>query len=98
MLRASKLVVLLFLVITALPLVSLAAAPQTVVLDVPGMTCQFCPITIRKALEKVDGVIEAKVVFENKTATVTFDPDKTNVEALIKATTNAGYPATLKTQ
>ncbi len=96
MLRASKLVVLLFLVITALPLASLAAAPQTVVLDVPGMTCQFCPITIRKALEKVDGVIEAKVVFENKTATVTFDPDKTNVEALIKATTNAGYPATLR--
>ncbi len=96
MLRASKVVVLLFFLVSALPLASLAAAPQTVVLDVPGMTCQFCPITIRKALEKVDGVIEAKVVFETKTATVTFDPDKTNVEALIKATTDAGYPSTVK--
>jgi len=73
-----------------------AAEPQTVVLDIPNMTCEFCPITIRKALNKVDGVIEARASFDTKTATVTFDPDKTNVEALIKATTNAGYPATVK--
>jgi mercuric ion binding protein len=26
-------------------------------------------------------------------ADVTFDPQKTSIEALIKATTNAGYPA-----
>ncbi|HEB91922.1 MAG TPA: mercury resistance system periplasmic binding protein MerP [Gammaproteobacteria bacterium] len=96
MLRRRKSFLLLFFLLTALPFASFAAAPQTVVLDVPGMTCQFCPITIRKALEKVDGVIEAKVVFEGKTATVTFDPDKTNVEALIRATTDAGYPSTVK--
>jgi len=29
---------------------------KTVTLDVPGMTCKFCPITIRKALKKVPGV------------------------------------------
>ena len=69
-------------------------AYETVTLDIPGMTCQFCPITIRKALEKVDGVIEAKASFDTKTATVTFDPAKTNVEALTKATAEAGYPST----
>ncbi|NOY16975.1 MAG: mercury resistance system periplasmic binding protein MerP [Gammaproteobacteria bacterium] len=73
-----------------------AAEPETVVLDIPNMTCNFCPITIRKALNKVDGVIKAEASFETKTATVSFDPDKTNVEELIKATTNAGYPATIK--
>jgi len=73
-----------------------AAEPQTVVLDIPNMTCKFCPITIRKALNKVDGVIKASASFDTKTATVTFDPDKTNVGELIKATTNAGYPATVK--
>ena len=67
----------------------------TVVLDVPGMTCKFCPITIRKALEKVPGVVEVKSEFKTKTATVTFDPAKTNVETLMKATANAGYPSTL---
>ncbi len=73
-----------------------AAEPQTVVLDIPNMTCKFCPITIRKALNKVDGVIEARASFDTKTATVSFDPEKTSVEELIKATTNAGYPATVK--
>ena len=73
-----------------------AAATKTVTLDVQNMTCKFCPITIRKSLEKVPGVTEASASLETKTATVTFDPEKTNVEALIKATTNAGYPSTLK--
>jgi mercuric ion binding protein len=73
-----------------------AAENVTAVLDVPGMTCKFCPITIRKALEKVPGVVEVKATFDTKTATVTFDPAKTNIETLIKTTTNAGYPSTLK--
>lgn len=73
-----------------------AAEKKTVVLDVPGMTCKFCPITIRKALEKVPGVIEVKSEYETKTATVTFDPSKTNTEALTKTTANAGYPSSLK--
>ena len=73
-----------------------AAENITAVLDVPGMTCKFCPITIRKALNKVPGVVEAKSEFKTKTATVTFDPSKTNIKALTKATANAGYPSTLK--
>lgn len=77
--------------------VAVATESKTITLDVPGMTCKFCPITIRKALQKVPGVIEAKAEYQTKTATVTFDPDKTNVEALTKATANAGYPSTLKT-
>ena len=78
--------------------ISLAAESKTITLDVPGMTCKFCPITIRKALQKVPGVIEAKAEYQTKTAIVTFDPDKTNVEDLTKATANAGYPSTLKTK
>lgn len=73
-----------------------AAENVTAILDVPGMTCKFCPITIRKALEKVPGVVEVKSEFKTKTATVTFDPAKTNIETLIKTTANAGYPSTLK--
>ena len=73
-----------------------SAETRTVTLAVENMTCALCPITIRKALEKVDGVIEASASLETKTATVTFDPAKTTVEALTKATTNAGYPSKLK--
>jgi len=75
-----------------------AGEVQTVTLDVPGMTCKFCPITVRKALLKVPGVIEAKSDFASKTATVTFDPEKTGLSDLTQATANAGYPSTVRTR
>ncbi len=72
------------------------AAPQTVTLSVPGMTCSACPITVKAALNRVEGVISVDVRYEERDATVTFDDEKTTVEALTQATTNAGYPSTLK--
>lgn len=72
------------------------AATQTVILSVPGMTCAACPITIKKALNKVEGVENIEVNLEKKEAVVTFDDAKTTVEALVEATTNAGYPSTVR--
>jgi mercuric ion binding protein len=69
------------------------ASPKTVTLNVSGMTCAACPITVKKALEKVGGVSKVEVRFENKQVLVTFDDAKTNTDALVKATTNAGYPS-----
>lgn len=42
------------------------------------------------------GVESAKVDFKSKLAVVAFDPSKTKPEALVKATTDAGYPSTVK--
>lgn len=86
---------LLAALLIGLPVSALAAAPQTAVLDVQNMTCSTCSITIRKALEKVPGVIDAKVDYDHKTATVKYDGDKTSPLALTKATANAGFPSTL---
>ena len=72
------------------------AAQQTVNLSVPSMTCSACPITVEIALKQVDGVSAVEVRYGERDATVTFDDEKTSVEALIQATTNAGYPSTLK--
>lgn len=72
------------------------AATQTVTLSVPGMTCAACPITVKQALNKVEGVEKINVSFENREAVVTFDDTKSNVEALTNASENAGYPASLK--
>ena len=71
------------------------AATQTVTLSVPGMTCATCPITLKKALNKVEGVEKIEVNLEKKEALVTFDDAKTTVEALLEATKNAGYPSTV---
>ena len=71
------------------------SATQTVTLSVAGMTCASCPITIKKALNKVEGVENIEVNLEKKEALVTFDDAKTTVKALLEATTNAGYPSTV---
>jgi mercuric ion binding protein len=79
-----------------IPLVAIAAPPRTAVLDVQNMTCSLCPVTVQKSLEKVPGVSQARIDFEKKTATVTFDADKATEAALVRATTDAGYPSTAR--
>jgi mercuric ion binding protein len=76
---------------------SVWAATKTVTLNVPGMTCSTCPITIKKALNKVQGVSKVDVNYEKKQAVVTFDDAKTDTKTLVKATTDAGYPSTPET-
>jgi len=72
------------------------AAVRTASLSVPGMTCVTCPITVKKALSRVEGVNAVSVSFEKREATVTFDDSKTTVDALTTATANAGYPSKAK--
>ena len=60
------------------------------------MTCSACPITVKVVLNRVEGVNAVDVRYEERDATVTFDDTKTSVEALTQATSNAGYPSTLK--
>ncbi len=69
------------------------ASPRTVTLNVSGMTCPACPVTVKKALEKVPGVSKIEVRYEKKQMLVTFDDAKTDTNALVKATTDAGYPS-----
>jgi mercuric ion binding protein len=83
-------------VLVALPVFASAATPQTVTLAVQKMTCALCPVTIKKSLEKVTGVSAVAIDFDNKTAAVTYDPEKTTPDALAKATTDAGYPSTIQ--
>lgn len=73
----------------------LFAAEQSVILSVPGMNCPVCPITVKKSLQKVEGVKSVTVSYENKTATVSFDDQKAAIKSLLKATENVGYPATV---
>lgn len=91
--QAKKLFASLVLVAVAVPV---WAATQTVTLSVPGMTCAACPITVKKALSRVEGVSKIDVSYAGLEAVVTFDDVKTSVQALTKATTDAGYPSELK--
>jgi len=87
----------------SLPLASLlfvagsavAAPPQTATLVVEKMTCGTCPVVVKKALTRVPGVSSTTIDMDAKTATVTFDPDKTTTARLTQATTEAGFPSKL---
>jgi mercuric ion binding protein len=72
------------------------AAPKTVTLSVPSMNCSACPLTVKTALQRVDGVEKVSVTYEPKEAVVTFDDAKTTVDKLRAATANAGFPSLLK--
>lgn len=82
--------------------VSLLAAPgafaaeKMVTLAVQHMTCAACPGTVKASLQAVPGVSDVVVSFKDKTAVVTYDDSRVQVDALVKATTNAGYPSAPK--
>lgn len=70
------------------------SAEQTQDFAIENMTCATCPITVKKAMSGVDGVVSVEVDFEAKTATVVYDPSVATAEEIAEASTNAGYPAT----
>ncbi len=91
--------VLLVLAIAVLAGGSLYAAPngeETVSFTVEKMTCATCPIAVRKAMERVEGVKEVKVDFDSKTAVVTYDAAMTDATAIGAASTDVGFPATVR--
>lgn len=70
------------------------AQVKTAMLKVKGMSCQHCRMSVEKALKAVEGVREAAVDLEAKTATVIYDPTKAKPEEFKKAITRAGYEVT----
>ena len=69
---------------------------QTAQFTVEEMTCATCPIAVKKAMQRVDGVIDVSVDLDSKTATVVFDASKAAPEAIAAASTEVGFPATLQ--
>jgi copper chaperone CopZ len=65
---------------------------QVCTLRVAGMTCGGCEAAVKLAAKKVDGVKDAKASYEKGTAEITYDPTKTNPEAIANAITkNSGF-------
>lgn len=63
------------------------------VLQVTGMTCGHCVMSVTKALQRVPGVEKADVSLEKGEAVVHGAAD---VQAMLAAVKQAGYAATLK--
>jgi mercuric ion binding protein len=71
------------------------AAERTVKLSVANMTCVTCPFIVKQSLAAVPGVAAVDVSLAEHTAVVTFDEAVATMDALIKATGDAGFPSIL---
>jgi len=68
--------------------------PESVRLDLEGMTCASCAARIERKLNRLDGV-EATVNYATEEAAVTYDPFAVSVDDLIATVEKVGYRATL---
>ncbi|MFA4957303.1 MAG: cation transporter [Candidatus Methanoperedens sp.] len=62
-------------------------------IKIEGMMCGHCQASVTKAISSVKGVSAASVNLAGKEATVTYDPAKTNVDAIKAVIVEAGYKA-----
>ena len=74
-----------------------AVKPETASFNIDGMTCAIgCAKTIQEKLAGMDGVQNATVDFDKKTATVAFDATKQTPEKLVEAVEAAADGKTYK--
>jgi copper chaperone CopZ len=72
------------------------ANTKVVELKVTGMTCQGCADHVTGVLSKKDGIVKSDVKFAENSATVTYDPAKTNETEIVNTINATGYKAQLK--
>lgn len=58
---------------------------------VEGMSCGHCVMTVKKAIESLEGVKGADVSLEDKKAVVEYDEKKVKLEDIRAAVKEAGY-------
>ncbi|PCI52876.1 MAG: mercury transporter [Alphaproteobacteria bacterium] len=75
------------------PNVQAVATQASASFAIEKMTCATCPISVKKAMKRVDGVKTVEVDFATKIATVVYDPAVTTPTEIAAASTNVGYPA-----
>ena len=73
----------------------LADGLNRMTVSVEGLSCVACEIPVRHALRRIDGVKSVDVNAATKTASVDYEPAKTNPEQLVAAINSTGYRAVL---
>jgi periplasmic mercuric ion binding protein len=71
-------------------------ASESACFDVKGMTCATCTLTLKVAVNKLDGIDKVTASLEKEEAVVLFDKKLLTVEAIEKQINSTGYKATAK--
>ncbi|WP_339253296.1 heavy-metal-associated domain-containing protein [Sporosarcina sp. FSL W8-0480] len=65
---------------------------KKIVLNLEPLTCPSCIKKIEGALKKLDGVVEAKVLFNSGKVRAQFDESKIDADIIAKTVSGLGYP------
>ena len=69
-----------------------------VTIDVSGMTCNHCVMSINKSVGELEGVDFIETTLEDSTAVVKFDKSKVTVEKIIETIDSRGYKASVASE
>jgi copper chaperone len=64
---------------------------ESISLDVTGMKCGGCESNVTTKLNTIDGVMSVNAMSKEKKVEVEFDTEKTNIEEISQAITDAGF-------
>ncbi|WOV87182.1 heavy-metal-associated domain-containing protein [Sporosarcina oncorhynchi] len=65
---------------------------KKLVLNLEPLTCPSCIKKIEGALKRLDGISEAKVLFNSGKVRAEFDENKVSVEEIANTVSGLGYP------
>ncbi len=67
-------------------------------LDIEGMTCASCVAHVEKAIKTLPGISSATVNLASEKATVSYDTQSADIQAIIKSISDSGYKASPATE
>ena len=68
-----------------------SCAMKTVLLQVDGMTCEGCEMTISKAIGNMDGVMDVNASHTDSLTTVVYDTSKASIVLISEKIVELGY-------
>lgn len=66
---------------------------KKIVLGIEGMHCDGCVNRLTKVLKALDGVVDAKVSLENKSAEIEYDENELELDDIKQTVSDAGFEA-----
>ena len=71
---------------------------EIIQLNIQGMTCAACVSHVEKGIKKTEGIDIASVNLATEKATISYDPQITSVDEIVRSVFDAGYGATLPSE
>ncbi len=68
--------------------------PNKTVINISGMSCNHCARRVEDSLNKLPGVMEAMVSFNENKAIIKYSPEQVGLDKLKDTIMNSGYEVT----